>query len=79
MGTEEGKFFHTVDEDGEVEMQGIVLGRSNGRVTVELFSWITGEPVSEETFTELETERWKFYKTENQWIDAGDKTFVGDY
>ena len=79
MGMEKGKFFHTVDESGEVVLQGVVLGRSNGKVTVELFSWITGEPVSEETFTELETESWKFYQTENQWIDAGDKTFAGDY
>jgi hypothetical protein len=79
MGMEKGKFFHTVDENGEVALQGIVLGRSNGRVIVKLFSWITGAPVSEETFTELETEQWKFYQTENQWVDAGDKTFAGEY
>jgi hypothetical protein len=79
MRQEQAKFFHTVDEDGEIDKQGVVLERGNGRVVVELFSWITGEPTSEETFTELETARWKFYRTEKQWQDAGDKTFVGDY
>jgi hypothetical protein len=46
---------------------------------VELFSWITGAPVSEETFTEAEAAQWKFYRTENQWLNAGDKAFDGEY
>lgn len=79
MGQTQAKFFHTLDENGEVEMQGVVLERAGGRVTVELFSWLTGEPVEEKTFTELETKRWKFYKTEKQWQDAGDETFVREY
>ncbi len=75
----QAKFFHTLGEDGEIDKQGAVLDRSNGRVVVELFSWITGEPTSEETFTELETARWKFYRTEKQWLNAGDKAFDGEY
>jgi hypothetical protein len=79
MDSKKGKFFHTVDEDGEMAMQGVVLEQANGRVMVALFSWITGEPTSEETFTELETAEWKFYQTEHQWRNAGDKTFEGEY
>jgi hypothetical protein len=79
MGQGQAKFFHTLGEDGEIDKQGVVLERGNGRVVVELFSWITGEPTSEETFTELETARWKFYRTKNQWLNANDKAFDGEY
>ena len=67
------KFFHTIDEDGEIDMQGMVLSRSLNRVTVQLFSWLTGFPNGEKTFTELDALNWRFYKTEGEWLNAGDK------
>ena len=78
MSKNKGSFFLTVDENGEVAMQGMVLKRLNGLVTVELFSWITGEPVEERTFTELETAQWKFYQTAEKWRNAGDKSWELD-
>jgi hypothetical protein len=70
-----GKFFHTVDENGDVNFQGVVRSQSHGNITAELFSWITGYPNGEKTFTENEALKWKFYKTESEWRVAGDKLY----
>lgn len=74
MNKTQQKFFH-IYENGEIEKQGIVLNRSQGKVTVEFFSWLTGFPHGQKTFNQDETQDWRFYKFEADWKNAGDEVF----
>lgn len=75
MKFSEPKFFHTLCKDGHINEQGIVLDRKSGRVTVELFSWLTGLPTETQTFDESETKSWIFYFSESAWKQKGNKVF----
>lgn len=70
------KFFHTIDEDGQINKQGMVLNRSSDRVTVEFFSWMTGLPNGQQTFDQADTSTWRFYDSKSAWLSAGDKVFA---
>lgn len=70
------KFFHTLDQRGQIDKQGMVLSRSPGRVTVEFFSWLTGLPNGRQTFDHADTTTWRFYDSKAAWQHAGDKVFA---
>jgi hypothetical protein len=72
------KFFHTLDQRGQIDKQGMVLSRDPKRMTVqvEFFSWIDGLPNGQQTFDQVATETWRFYKSESDWKHAGDKVFA---
>ena len=70
------KFFHTLDQRGQIDKQGMVLSRSPGRVTVEFFSWLTGLPNGQQTFDQADTMTWRFYDSKAAWQHAGDKVFA---
>lgn len=70
------KFFHTLDQRGQIDKQGMVLRRSPGRVTVEFFSWLTGLPNGRQTFDQADISAWRFYDSKAAWQHAGDKVFA---
>lgn len=70
------KFFHTLDQRGQIDKQGMVLSRSPGRVTVEFFSWLTGLPNGRQTFDQADISAWRFYDSKAAWQHAGDKVFA---
>ena len=70
------KFFHTLDQRGQIDKQGMVLSRSPGRVTVKFFSWLTGLPNGSQTFDQADTSAWRFYDSKAAWQHAGDKVFA---
>jgi predicted dithiol-disulfide oxidoreductase (DUF899 family) len=70
------KFFHIIDQRGQIDKQGMVLSRSLDRVTVEFFSWLDGTPNGRQTFDQVATETWRFYKSDTDWKHAGDKVFA---
>ena len=76
MNQSDQKFFHTIDQSGKIEKQGMVLSRNPDRVTVEFFSWITGLPNGQQTFDQAATKTWRFYESKTAWQIAGDKVFA---
>lgn len=70
------RFFHTLDQRGQIDKQGMVLSRSPGRVTVEFFSWLDGLPNGRQTFDQANTSAWRFYDSKAAWQHAGDKVFA---
>lgn len=75
MSTKHKRFFHTMDEYGTIDKQGVVLSNSHGRVTVEFFSWIDGAPNGCQTFDQEDTNGWRFYDSQRSWLSAGDNVF----
>jgi len=61
----EGQFFHSVNEAGEVEWQGQVIGSpAPGWYLVQLFEWFCGEP-NVRRLVQLQTmEHWLFYESD---------------
>ncbi len=76
MNKSNQKFFHTINQTGQIEKQGMVLNRNQDRVTVEFFSWIDGLPNGQKYFDPAETKTWRFYESESAWKNAGDKVFA---
>ena len=76
MTTETKKFFHTISQTGQIEKQGMVLSRDQDRVTVQFFSWMTGEPNGTQTLDKDATKTWSFYESKAAWNHAGDKVFA---
>lgn len=70
------KFFHTINQTGQIEKQGMVLNRTPDRVTVQFFSWMTGDPNGTQTFDQSATKTWRFYESKAAWNHAGDKVFA---
>ena len=68
-----GKFFHTFDENGDIEYQGLVLSElPNDQLNCLMFEWFTGVPSGEKTFDLENTLGWKFYKTCEEWNSYAD-------
>ena len=70
------KFFHTLDEHGKIDKQGMVLSQGQGRVKVQLFSWMDGLPNGQQTFDQADTTTWRFYDSKAAWLHAGEKVFA---
>ena len=72
------RFFHTLDQRGQIDKQGMVLSRDPKRMTVqvEFFSWIDGLPNDQQTFDQADTMTWRFYDSKAAWQHAGDKVFA---
>jgi hypothetical protein len=67
-------FFHTLDAQGEIEWQGIVLRELPlGHLEIELFSWLSGEPTERRIVNGAER-KWVFYTSEAKWLAHGDKS-----
>ena len=76
MARRQQKFFHTLDTDGQIDKQGMVLSQTSSQVTVEFFSWLDGLPNGKQTFGQDETMTWHFYESKAEWQNAGDKVFL---
>lgn len=72
MTTNQKRFFHILDERGNINMQGFVVEINQSRVTVEFFSWLDGEPNGRETLDEHEMSAWRFYDSQSEWLRAAD-------
>ncbi len=70
------KFFHILDQHGQIDKQGMVLSRRPNQVTVEFFSWLDGLPNGRKTFDQSAITTWRFYESEAAWQHAGDKVFA---
>jgi hypothetical protein len=66
-------FFHTLDKQGQIDKQGMILRQTPGFVTVQLFSWLSGLPNGQKTFNIHDTKKWRFYESKLEWLSAGDK------
>lgn len=60
-------FFHTF-ENRRIHHQGQILKcLPDGRILVQLFSWVNGYPTDEKIVEEIETVGWRFYFSEKSW------------
>lgn len=63
-----GLFFHSFNEEGLIEHQGLVEYQlPDGRLICLMFEWFMGEPNNQQTFFLSETDGWQFYTTEEHW------------
>jgi hypothetical protein len=69
-------FFHTLDKQGQIDKQGMILRQTPCFVTVEFFSWIDGLSNGQKTFDIHDIKTWRFYQSKAAWLDAGDKVFA---
>jgi len=69
-------FFHTLDKEGQIDKQGMILRQTPCFVTVQLFSWLSGLPNGQKTFNIYDTKTWRFYESKSEWLSAGDKVFA---
>ena len=76
MKKSQKKFFHTLNENGQINKQGMVLSQSPDRLTVEFFSWLDGLPNGRQSFDQKDTTTWRFYNSKAAWQHAGDKVFA---
>jgi hypothetical protein len=68
-----GKFFHSMDDEGTIEWQGVVLERLEGAADLhrlQLYSWWTGEETIQEVVPRRGMDGWKFYTTHAEWLRA---------
>jgi hypothetical protein len=65
-----GKWFHSFNEKGEVVWQGNVLSCSDNDCIVQLYSWWDGEPMDRVTVLIEDTNKWCFYDTNQEMINA---------
>jgi hypothetical protein len=67
-------FFHTLDEQGDIYWQGIVVRELPlDHLEVQLYSWITGAP-TDIKILDGKKYQWIFYTSEAKWLAAGDAT-----
>ena len=67
-------FFHTLDEQGDIKWQGIVLRELPlGHLEIQLYSWFMGEPTDRKIVNGADY-KWIFYTSEAKWLAAGDAT-----
>ncbi|ACX52454.1 hypothetical protein Adeg_1350 [Ammonifex degensii KC4] len=74
-----GKFFHSFDEEGYVQSQGVVLSSlGNGYYVVQYFEWLTGSPcrVSVVHIGEMVARKWAFYESDDDMRYAFEYGFV---
>lgn len=68
-----GKFFHSL-KDGKIHWQGQVVGElPQEKFLVQLFSWLDGRDTEQKIVGFKEMLDWKFYQSDQEWRDAGDK------
>ena len=65
-----GKFAHVLNDEGQVKFQVHVLREEDGRLFVQMFSALTGDPTNQRFLTESEVARTNFYNTQEEWLDA---------
>lgn len=72
-----GAWFHTftTTEEGEriVNKQGKILSKKGEFYTVQLYSWLSGDPNGTEVYSLREMETWQFYQTNQQMLDWWDE------
>lgn len=66
-----GLFAHTFSEDGRIEHQLQVKHQlPDGRLVCQMFSFISGFPTTQKTYTLDETKGWAFYTNSSDWTDS---------
>lgn len=73
--TLKGKFFHTFDEDGYVEYQGIIIDLVGEDIAIVLyFSWLTDNPTYHTAVwvSDIVDGGWALYNTDVAWQEAYD-------
>ena len=76
IGDDVGKFFHTLDDDGSIHMQGKIIEARNGKIIAQLFSWMTGGENGTKTFSWTELNKLVIYESEYDWRKAGDSVWT---
>jgi hypothetical protein len=71
-GVKKGQFV-LAKHDGEGPYQGKIVGKSNGKLSVQLFSYLTGEPNAIKTFDISNLSEVQIFNTAKQWRDAAAK------
>jgi hypothetical protein len=69
-----GRFFHTFhrggNNDGELQFQGYIIRKQDGRYFIQLFEALLGDPSDQRFMTDDELLRAVFYDTEEEWHHA---------
>lgn len=76
MNESKPKFFHTINANGQIDKQGMILWANPSSVTVQLFSWIDGRPTNRQTFERQAMNTWRFYESKAEWLKAGANVFA---
>lgn len=64
-----GLYAHTFNDEGRVQYQLKVVHQiPDGRLICQMFSFLSGEPTNQQTFTIEETKGWQFYTTAEDWM-----------
>lgn len=68
-----GKYFHSYKPDGSVHWQGRVVSESGSDVfTVQLCSWLDGNPTIQKIINVKDMVGWSFYESSELWNSAAD-------
>ena len=68
-----GKYLHTLDENGEIDWQGRIIGMDGDMARVQLFSWWFGEPTNVVLIPEsvlYSEDQCRLYATRSSWDAA---------
>lgn len=64
-----GQYFHSINEKGKIEWQGVVIGRPEPCwYLVQLFEWLMGEPNVRRLVNIEAMSNWLFYEDEDSMI-----------
>ena len=65
-------YFHTYDENNELDLQGHIVGVDENIVFGQLFGWLSGDPTEVRLFDKsfIYSDRCKLYKRKDDWHDA---------
>lgn len=68
-------FFHTLNESGEIQYQGYIVGVDGDVVLGQLFSWLHGGPTIVQKFNkdEMYSSRTVLYSSQEAWNSAADE------
>ena len=64
-----GKYFHSINQNGELIWQGKVVGEpGEGKYLIQLFSWLDGHPTEQRLIKLDEMTDWLFYSTHDDFM-----------
>lgn len=76
-----GIFLHTLDENGEINWQGQIIGMDGDMALVQLFSWWSGKPTNVVSIAKsvlYSENQCRLYATRDLWGAAAEKMTIGD-
>jgi hypothetical protein len=70
QSTKVGYWFHSYNEEDEIEWQGKILSVDGDYYQAQLYSWIDGGESDIKTVRISDTKDWKFYRTNKQMVES---------